>query len=93
MLKRLLSLIAEGGRTWSSETLARELNVPSPLVDDLLERLGREGYLTCTSRVASATCLHCSARSTTCDGMAGPALWQLTDKARRLLSAEASARV
>lgn len=93
MLKRLLSLIAEGNRTWSSETLARELKVPSPLIDDLLERLGREGYLTCASPAASPACAHCSARSTACDGAAGPALWQLTDKARRLLSAESSAQV
>ena len=92
MLKRLLSLIAEGDRTWSSETLARELNVPSPMIDDLLERLGREGYLTSASRSASTACAHCSARSTACDGAASPGLWQLTDKARRLLSAEASAR-
>ncbi|MGD0766565.1 MAG: hypothetical protein ABR978_09740 [Dehalococcoidia bacterium] len=91
MLKRLLSLIAEGRRTWSSETLARELNVPSPLIDDLLERLGREGYLTCASRAALAACAHCSVRSS-CD-TSGAGLWQLTNKARRLLSAEASAQV
>lgn len=92
LLKRLLVLIADGDQTWSSETLARELNVPSPLVDDLLERLGREGYLSCASRAASSVCAHCSMRSPACDDAPGPAIWQLTDKARRLLSGT-SARV
>jgi hypothetical protein len=87
MLKRLLTLIADGGRTWSSETLARELGVPSPLVDDLLARLVSEGYLSCASRATSSVCAGCSLRSPACDEASGPAIWQLTDKARRLVSA------
>ncbi|MGA2286136.1 MAG: helix-turn-helix domain-containing protein [Dehalococcoidia bacterium] len=87
MLKRLLALIADGGRTWSSELLARELGVPSPMVDDLLARLVSEGYLSCASPAASSACAGCSLRSPACDEASGPTLWQLTDKARRLVSA------
>jgi len=87
MLKRLLALIADGGRTWSSESLARELGVPSPMVDDLLARLVGEGYLSCASRAPSSVCASCSLRSPACDEASGPTLWQLTDKARRFVSA------
>ncbi len=92
MLKRLLALLADGDRTWSSETLARELNVPSPLVGDLLARLGSEGYLSCASRAASSVCARCSMRTPACDEASGPTIWQLTDKARVLLSEAGVAR-
>ncbi len=85
MLKRLLALLADG-QTWSNESLARALGVPSPMVDDLLARLVSEGYLSCASIGMSDACSGCAWRSPACSEASRPAVWQLTDKARRLIS-------
>lgn len=90
MLKRLLTLIDNGSETLSVEYLARELAVPTALVQEMLERLGREGYLVCVSPATDPKeCGMCPV-SAYCGGQR-PGLWQLTDKARALLSAPAGA--
>lgn len=85
MLKRLLMLIDEGSETQSVQSLARVMNVPPPLVEEMLQRLGREGYLICVSPSTGPTECGICPVSAYCGGQ-HPGLWQLTEKARTLLA-------
>jgi hypothetical protein len=85
VLRRLLALIASDGENWSVATLARELDVPPTLVDDLLARLARDGYLVCATMGEDASpCAHCAVRIR-CHTAGGAAMWQISDKGQRLL--------
>lgn len=88
MLTRLLALMAAGGENWSVASLARALDVPPPLVEELLARLARDGYLVCATMGEGASpCSRCSVRQQ-CHTGEGAALWQLSEKGRRLQSSK-----
>jgi hypothetical protein len=90
MLKRLLTLIAANDGVTSVDGLARAMGVPRTLVEQLIADLVRTGHLRLArSDCAPAACSHCPVRSD-CGPSASIGLWELTDKARRLLAAEAS---
>jgi len=77
MLEQLLRLVAEGG-VHSYEDLARQLSIPVPLLEMMLEDLARLGYL----RPVGSDCGgHCAGCSVGACSITGPGrLWTLTEK-------------
>ncbi len=85
MLEQLLHLIARGG-VHSYQDLAHSLAISHPLLEALLEELGRFGYLRMVGSGCNGNCTACSAGAC---AVTGPGkLWVLTTKgaaaARRL---------
>jgi hypothetical protein len=77
MIESLLHSVAEGG-VHSYEDLAERLSVSLPLLEMMLEDLGRLGYLRAVHSGCEDTCSHCSVGGCS---IAGPRhLWALTEK-------------
>ena len=86
MLKRLLSLIAANVGVSSLDELAREMDVPPAMAEQLISELVRGGYLhTAHGECEPAGCGACPAR-VSCHQPTGVGLWELTNKGRRLLT-------
>ena len=86
MLKRLLTLIAANEGVSSLDWLAREMDVPPAMAEQLIGELVRAGYLrTAYGECELAGCDACSLRSR-CQPPVGVGLWELTEKGRRLLT-------
>jgi hypothetical protein len=86
MLKRLLSLIAANEGVSSLDSLAREMDVPPALAEQLMSELVRGGYLrTAYAECEPVGCGACPAR-VICQQPTGVGLWELTNKGRRLLT-------
>ncbi len=86
MLKQLLRELGESNRMQTPEELARTLGVTPPLVEDMIQRLARQGYLT-ESAQCSDGCTSCPLKSGCSARQQSVRFWTLTPKARRLLSA------
>jgi len=78
MLQRLLELVTEGGVHTYAE-LARQLDVSEELLEQMLQRLARMGYLKQVSTECNAHCASCPMNSTCAVGRPGR-VWTLTEK-------------
>jgi DNA-binding Lrp family transcriptional regulator len=78
MLERLLELIA-GGSIQSLDDIARQMNIPSSLVNAMLSDLERMGYLKKISASCDKTCSGCPSQSM-CGLIGGGDLWSVTEK-------------
>jgi hypothetical protein len=77
MIENLLQAVAEGG-VHSYEELAGRLSISLPLLEMMLEDLGRLGYLRAVHSGCEDGCSHCSVGGCS---IAGPGrLWALTEK-------------
>jgi hypothetical protein len=87
MIDQLLLMVAEGG-VHSYEDLTRHLSISQPLLEMMLEDLGRLGYL----RVVGDGCGgHCGGCAVGGCSIAGPGqLWTLTEKGIRAATRAAS---
>jgi len=86
MLKRLLSLIAANEGVSSLDELAREMDVPPAMAEQLISELVRAGYLrTAYGGCEPVGCGACPLHSR-CQPPVGVGLWELTNKGRRLLT-------
>jgi len=85
MIEQLLSLVAEGG-VHSYEELMRRLGISQPLLEMMLENLGRLGYLRPVNDGCGGQCTGCAMGG--CSTAGSGQLWALTGKgaqaARRL---------
>ena len=83
MLERLLQLIAEGG-VHSYEDLMERLSISQPMLEAMLEDLGRLGYLRAVNDGCEGHCTGCSVGR--CN-ISGPGrLWSLTDKGAKAVA-------
>ena len=76
MLKQILARMA-AGRSWTTETLARELDVTSELLTAMIDQLVRQGYLKPVGDACSGGCTSCSIAQGCIKGT-GNKLWTLT---------------
>ena len=76
MLKQILEHIS-GGRSWTVETLAQELNVTPELLTAMLDQLVRQGYLKPAGDACGGGCTSCSMAHGCIKG-AGNKLWTLS---------------
>ncbi len=83
MLERLLQKVAEGG-VHSYEDLMERLSISQPMLEAMLDDLGRLGYL----RAVNDGCEgHCSGCSIGRCSVSGPGrLWSLTDKGAKAVA-------
>lgn len=79
-LHELLRLVAEGG-VHSYDDLAEELALPLPLLEAMLEDLGRLGYLRPAEAACGENCQDCPIGG--CSVAGRGRLWVLTDKGAR----------
>ncbi|MBN1249283.1 MAG: winged helix-turn-helix transcriptional regulator [Anaerolineae bacterium] len=77
MLKKILSLIASGEATTQSD-LVRALDIPEPLLAEMVERLEDQGYLTEDALCVEA-CDGCSLKMR-CGNDRQLRIWTLTEK-------------
>lgn len=78
MLEELLKRIATGG-IHSYAQLAREMDISPDLLQQMLEDLGRMGYLRRVENACEEACSHCENRATC--AIHGPSeIWTLTEK-------------
>jgi FeoC like transcriptional regulator len=76
-LEQLLKCVASGG-IQSYQDLAKRLSVSQPLLEMMLEDLGRQGYLRSVSSGCEGGCAGCSSGGCS---IAGPGqVWTLTEK-------------
>jgi Mn-dependent DtxR family transcriptional regulator len=78
MLKRLLSLLGQGG-VHSYASLARQLDVSEDLLEQMLEDLARMGYLRPVANGCEAHCAGCRMAETCAIG-SPTQVWTLTEK-------------
>jgi hypothetical protein len=90
MLKELLQGIVEAGGVVATGQLARALGVSVGLVEEMIERLGRLGYLAPVDSACAGSCSRCSQRGV-CAIPSQARLWTLTDKGRQAVKQEAAA--
>lgn len=90
MIRRLLAELAERG-TLDRRELARRLDVPTAMLDQMIERLAAQGYVERVAQAGSApapACRTCpvagGCRVETC---AAVTAWRLTDAGRRAAGA------
>ena len=87
MIDQLLILVAEGG-VHSYEDLTRHLSISQPLLEMMLEDLGRLGYLRAVGNGCGGHCGGCAVGGCS---IAGPGqLWTLTEKGSRAAARAAS---
>lgn len=79
-LNELLRLVAEGG-VHSYDELAGRLALPLPLLEAMLEDLGRRGYLRPAEAACSDNCTKCPIGG--CSVAGRGRLWVLTEKGAR----------
>jgi len=92
MLKRLLTLIAANEGVSSLDWLAREMDVPPAMAEQLIGELVRAGYLrTAYGECEPVGCGACPLHSR-CQPPTGFRLWELTPKGRRLLAESLSSQ-
>ena len=84
MLTKLLRRIAQAGGAVATGELARALGVSDGLVEQMIEQLGRLGYLDPVSPVCAGGCGHCPQRSA-CAIPSQARLWSLTERGRRMV--------
>lgn len=85
MLKELLRELGESKRMQTPEELARTLGVTPSLIEDMIQRLALQGYLT-ESAQCSDGCTGCPLQSGCSTRQQSVHFWTLTSKAERLLS-------
>ncbi len=85
MLKQLLRELGESNRMQTPEELAHRLDVTPPLIEDMIQRLAQQGYLT-ESAQCSDGCTGCPLKSGCRARQQNVRFWTLTPKAERLLS-------
>jgi DNA-binding IscR family transcriptional regulator len=83
MLQELLQIVAEGG-VHSYENLAQRLSISQPLLEAMLEDLGRLGYLRSMGDGCGGKCQACPAGS--CSVSSPGHLWTLTEQGVRAAS-------
>ena len=80
MLQRILKLMASG-EAMTQRDLAKELDVPEPLVSQMVDQLVRRGYLR-EGNECAVGCDGCRLQAA-CGTLESLHLWTLTDKGRR----------
>jgi DNA-binding HxlR family transcriptional regulator len=83
VLEQLLQLVAEGG-VHSYEDLMARLSISQPMLEAMLDDLGRLGYLRPVNDRCEGQCSGCSVGRCS---VSGPGrLWSLTDKGAKAAS-------
>lgn len=89
MLEDLLRLIGAGGVV-RMEDLARQLNVTRPLLDAMLQDLGRMGYLRPLEMSCGGDCAGCHAAGGLCSVFGDSEVWVLSEQGSRAIQAMSS---
>ena len=85
MLKQLLHQLGNSDKVQTPEDLADTLGVTPLLIEDMIQRLSQQGYLTEAAQ-CSEGCKACPLKSGCSARQQNVRFWTLTPKAERLLS-------